>query len=50
MIIRTREDVLTDGMLAGVGQEDLLKVRTADGQHYFVGMQESAVARQGHVD
>lgn len=41
--------VLTDWMLAGIGGEYLLEVRTAYGQDDFVGLQQLAVAGQGDV-
>lgn len=36
-------------MLARIADEDLLKVRTAYGQHDFVRLQQLAIARQRHV-
>lgn len=41
---------LTDGMLARIADEYLLEVRTANGQHDLVRLQQFAVARQRHVD
>lgn len=42
--------VLTYWVLAGIRQEDLLKVRTANSEDYFMGIQQFAIAGQGHVD
>lgn len=36
-------------MLAGIGQEYLLKVRTAYGQDDFMRLQESSITCQGHI-
>lgn len=37
-------------MLARIADKDLLEVRTADGQHDLVRLQQLAVAGQRHVD
>lgn len=41
--------VLTDWMLAGIGREYLLEIRTADGQNDFVGLQQFAVTCQRDI-
>lgn len=42
--------LLTDWMFARIFQEHLLKVRTANGQHDLVRLEELPVARDGHID
>lgn len=37
-------------MAARIADEDALEIRTADGQHDFVRLQQFAVAGQRHVD
>lgn len=41
--------VLTDWMLAGIGREYLLEIRTADGQDDFVGLQQFAITCQRYI-
>lgn len=42
--------LLTDWMFARIFQEHFLKVRTANGQHDLVRLEELPVARDGHID
>lgn len=41
--------VLTDWMLAGIGREYLLEIRTADGQDDFVSLQQFAITCQRNI-